>query len=82
MTRDPILHEVREARERHAALFGYDLTAIFADLKRTERRRNAKLIEPSPQGEPPPDKARLRVSRRHAAASSEGRPSSRHTSLG
>ncbi len=82
MTRDPILHEVREARERHAALFGYDLRAIFADLKRTERRRNAKLIEPPPQGETPLYEARLRVSRRHAPPGSEGRPSSRHVSPG
>ncbi len=52
MTRDPILREVREARERHAALFAFDLKAIFADLKRTERRRRAKFIAPPAGGAP------------------------------
>ncbi len=29
---DPIVAEVRAARDQHAAQFGYDLDAIFADL--------------------------------------------------
>ena len=51
MTRDPILREAREARERHAAHFQFDLKAIFADLKRTEGCRGPKLVQPPPKGE-------------------------------
>ncbi len=30
---DPLVREVREVREKHAARFGYDLKAIFRDIK-------------------------------------------------
>ena len=33
MWTDPIVEEVRRARDAHAALFNYDLDAIFADIK-------------------------------------------------
>ena len=33
---DPIVAEVREARSRHAARFGFDLAAIFADIRRRQ----------------------------------------------
>ena len=33
MWTDPIVEEVREAREEYAAGFGYDLDAIFEDLR-------------------------------------------------
>ena len=33
MWTDPIVDEVREAREEYAASFGYDLDAIFQDLR-------------------------------------------------
>ena len=66
MNRDPILREVREARERHAAQFNFDLKAIFADLKRTEQRRGSKVLEPPPKGEALPNPAlqRTRFARR------------------
>ena len=32
-TNDPLVLEVREAREKHAARFGYDLKEIFRDIK-------------------------------------------------
>jgi len=37
MKSDPIVDEVRRAREAHAARFKYDLTAICADLKKREK---------------------------------------------
>jgi len=37
MINDPIVAEVREVRDRHAAKFDYDLDAIFRDLKEKER---------------------------------------------
>lgn len=33
---DPIVAEVREVRSRHAARFGFDLAAIFADIRRRQ----------------------------------------------
>lgn len=36
MLNDEIVDEVRAIRDAHAAKFGYDLRAIYADLKRSE----------------------------------------------
>jgi hypothetical protein len=36
MLNDEIIDEVRAIRDAHAAKFGYDLRAIYADLKRLE----------------------------------------------
>jgi len=36
MLNDEIVNEVRAIREAHAAKFGYDLRAIYEDLKKTE----------------------------------------------
>jgi len=42
MTDDPIVQEVRQAREAYAARFNYDLAAMIADLqRRTEEARRA-----------------------------------------
>lgn len=42
MTNDPIVEEVRNAREAYAARFNYDLAAMVADLqRRTEDARRA-----------------------------------------
>ena len=54
MQDDPIVQEVREAREAHAARFRFDLDAIVDDLRRAERaspktfRRHApRKVEPA-----------------------------------
>jgi len=50
MSEDPIVQEVRRIRQEHAARFGYDLRAIFADLKRSEKARDEQqspLLSPS-----------------------------------
>jgi transaldolase len=42
MTEDPIVEEVRRARQEYAARFNYDLAAMVADLqRRTEEARRA-----------------------------------------
>jgi hypothetical protein len=41
MLNDEIVDEVRAIREAHAAKFGYDLRAIYADLKISEAERIA-----------------------------------------
>lgn len=42
MFKDPIVEEVRAARQRHSARFGHKLEAIVADLK----AKQAKLDRP------------------------------------
>lgn len=40
----PIVAEVRRRREEHAKEFGYDLEAIFADLKEREAQSDAAFV--------------------------------------
>ena len=57
--KDPIVEEVRAAREAYAAKFNYDLDAIFEDIKRSEKLREAagwKLVQPKKK---PPKVTRL-----------------------
>jgi len=49
MTQDPIVEEVREARQRHAASFNFDARAIFEDLKRKEQASNRKIVSYPPK---------------------------------
>lgn len=44
MEQDPIVEEVREAREEHAAKFDYDLKRIFADLRDQERQSGREYV--------------------------------------
>lgn len=46
--KDPIVEEVRKAREDHAAEFGHDMSAICADLKRIERNCGHKVVSLPP----------------------------------
>ncbi len=43
MWKDPIVEEVRKAREAHAAQFDYDLDAIYRDLKEQENKSKRKF---------------------------------------
>ncbi len=36
---DPIVDEVRQVRDAHAAQFNYDLDAIYQDIKELEKKR-------------------------------------------
>ena len=52
---DPIVDEVRRARDAYAARFNYDLRAIYCDLKEQEKRSGRKVVsyaESSPKVEP------------------------------
>lgn len=49
MWKDPIVEEVRKIREEHAARFGYDLKAIFEDLKKTERMSFRRVVSLPPK---------------------------------
>ena len=41
---DPIVDEVRRARDAYAARFDYDLRAIYSDLKAQEKRSGHKVV--------------------------------------
>jgi hypothetical protein len=41
---DPIVDEVRQVRDAHAARFHYDLDAIFRDIKEQEKKSGRKFV--------------------------------------
>lgn len=50
---DPIVDEVRRARDTYAARFNYDLNAIFRDLKEKERNGGRPIVPPVPKNAEP-----------------------------
>jgi hypothetical protein len=44
MSKDSIIEEVREIREKHAAKSKYDLDAIYRDLKEQERKSGREVV--------------------------------------
>lgn len=57
MWRDPIVEEVRAAREAYAKRFNYDLRAIYLDLKKQEKKSGQKMLSLSPRRVQPDQKA-------------------------
>jgi len=49
MARDRIVEEVRRNRERYAARFGFDLNAIYRDLKAREARGEYTTVRRAPR---------------------------------
>ena len=47
--KDPIVEEVRKARQDHAQEFNHDLTAICDDLKKIEKECEERLISLPPK---------------------------------
>ena len=41
---DPIVDDVRRIRDAHAAQFGYDLDAIYRDIKEQERKSGLQFV--------------------------------------
>jgi hypothetical protein len=41
---DPIVDDVRRARDAYAVRFNYDLRAIYRDLKEQEKRSGRKVV--------------------------------------
>ena len=52
---DPIVNEVRSARERLGEKFGFDVHAIFVDLRERQAKLGARLVRRArkPQAEQP-----------------------------
>ncbi len=44
MSEDPIVEEIREARQEHAARFDYDLAAICRDLREQEAQGGRTVV--------------------------------------
>ena len=49
MWQDPIVAEVRRAREEHAARFGFDLRAIYRALKEQEEQSEREKVSFAPK---------------------------------
>ncbi|MBA2593892.1 MAG: hypothetical protein M3495_21630 [Pseudomonadota bacterium] len=50
MWQDPIVEEVRAARDAHAAQFNYDLRAIYRALKKEEAESGRNFVKLPPKG--------------------------------
>jgi len=46
---DPLVEEVRKARQDHAARFRYDIEAIYQDLKNQEQKGKYKILSFPPK---------------------------------
>ncbi len=49
MKKDSIVEEVRRVRDRLSARFNYDLDAIFAHLKASEKSSGTKYVQRTPR---------------------------------
>ena len=49
MWQDPIVAQVRQAREEHARRLNYDLQAIYAELKEQEQRTHRAKVSFPPR---------------------------------
>jgi hypothetical protein len=61
MQNDPIVEQVRKARQKYAARFNYDLKAIGQDLRRREAdsaRAGRKVVTLSPRPAPTSHKSK------------------------
>ena len=49
MWQDPIVEEVRKARDTHAARYNFDLKAIYLELKKAEQKSERRKVSFSPK---------------------------------
>ena len=49
MFEDPVVQEVRAARQRHCERFGYDLEAIVASLQEKQQHMDRPVVSLSPK---------------------------------
>ena len=74
MWEDPIVAEVRAIREKLAAKFGFDVKAIFADLRKRQGSVGARLIPQKRRADPTAEADRGRQSDSPESTSSEAAP--------
>ncbi|OKH36321.1 hypothetical protein NIES2101_37060 [Calothrix sp. HK-06] len=49
MKEDPIIEEIRQVREAHAAKFNYDFWAIYKDIKESEKKSKRTYVSYPPK---------------------------------
>ncbi len=59
MSLDPVVDEVRQARDAYARRFNYDLQAIYLDLKEKEKASGRLLVTLPPRRIPSPESPTL-----------------------
>jgi hypothetical protein len=74
MWEDPIVAEVREIREKLAAKFGFDVKAIFADLRKRQGSLGGRLVRQKKGTERTPEVDRDRHAGSSGPSSSEAAP--------
>ena len=52
MWEDPIVAEVHRIREQLAAQFNFDVTAMFADMRKRQAALGSRLVSRKPSAEP------------------------------
>lgn len=57
MREDPIVKQVRDARQAHAKKFEYDLEAIYRDLKEQEATSERTFVSYGSRADEPGDEA-------------------------
>jgi hypothetical protein len=74
MWEDPIVAEVHRTREKLAAEFGFDVKAIFADLRKRQAALGDRLVHPKKRVEPAAEAEQGGDSGSSGSASSEATP--------
>ena len=74
MWEDPIVEEVHRTREKLAAEHGFDVKAIFADLRRRQASLGSRLVPQKRRAEPTAEADRGRHSGSSGSASSGAAP--------
>jgi hypothetical protein len=49
MRNDPVIEEIHKVRKKYAEKFGFDLDAMFADLKLKEKQNNRSMVVRKPK---------------------------------
>jgi hypothetical protein len=74
MWEDPIVEEVHRIREKLAAEYGFDVKAIFADLRKRQASLGGRLVPQKKRAEPTAEADRGRPSGSSGSTSSEAAP--------
>ena len=74
MWEDPIVEEVHRIREKLAAEHGYNIKAIFADLRKRQASLGDRLVPPKKRAEHTAEADRGRDSGSSESASSDAAP--------
>jgi len=74
MWEDPIVEEVHRTREKLAAEYGFDIKAIFADLRKRQVSLGSRLVPQKKRAEPTAEADRGRHSGPAGSTSSKAAP--------